>query len=289
MQKTAEHVIRFLYLSFRFRIRVMSPLDTVTYIQNHRCSVARFGDGELNMIMTDKSIGFQNYDQSLANRLQKVLITNDPNLLICLPHTLDRFLGENQKAKDFWTRFVIYNKAYIYQLLRQSAMKGYLFGDTQMTRPYMDYTNDKNAKQMYPALKELWKNRDVLIVEGSETRMGVGNDLFSEAASIKRIICPAKNAYASYDQILKKVQDNYRNELVLIALGPAATILAADLSEHGVWAIDVGHLDVEYEWFKMGAKQKQTIKGKYVNEVSGGDDVEESVDETYFSQIITRV
>jgi len=284
-----KRFIRFLYLSFRFKINVMSPLDTITYIQKHKCSVARFGDGELNMIMTDKSIGFQKYDQSLSHRLREVLLTNSQDVLICLPHTLDRFLGERQQARDFWSRFVIYNKAYIYHILKQSAMADYRFGDTQMTRPYMDYVKNKNAEKVYPELKKLWKDRDILIVEGSETRMGIGNDLFSGAASIKRVLCPAQNAFAYYDQILKVVQKLHRGELVLIALGPAATVLAADLSKTGIWAVDVGHLDIEYEWFRMGAKEKQTIQGKYVNEVSGGDDVEEIADETYLAQIVARV
>ena len=36
---------------------------------------------------------------------------------------------------------------------------------------------------------------------------------------------------------------------MLIALGPTATILAYDLAEKGVQALDVGHIDIEYEWF----------------------------------------
>lgn len=285
----AETVLRFSYLSMRFKLRIMSSSDTIDYIRKHQCSVARFGDGELNMILTDKSIGFQRYNKELSERLEEVLVSNDSKLLICIPHTLERFYGECQRAKSFWSKFAIYNKPSIYQILRQHNRTGCKFGDTQMTRPYMDYVDDKNARKVYPALKALWDKQDLLIVEGSATRMGVGNDLFDNAASVKRVVCPAKNAYAAYDLILKTVKDLHQGELVLIALGPAATVLAADLSQAGVWAIDVGHLDVEYEWFKSGTKQKSTIKGKYVNEVSGGDCVEESADIAYLSQIVARI
>ena len=66
-------------------------------------------------------------------------------------------------------------------------------------------------------------------------------------------------------------------------------MLAADLSNEGLWAIDVGHLDVEYEWYKNGVKEKTAIKGKYVNEVSDGRAIEDCSDETYLGQIIARV
>lgn len=261
---------RFVYLSLRFKLHIMSPLDTIAYIEKHQCSVARYGDGELNMILTDKSIGFQKYDPELAERLKSVLSTQNPKLLLCLPHTLERFLGEKAQARNFWSRFVDYNKPSVYAFLKEKKMDRYMFGDTQMTRPYMDYTGAENAKQVYPALKKLWEGRNILIVEGSATRMGVGNDLFANAASVRRILCPAENAFASYDRILQTVCEHHAGELVLIALGPTATVLAADLTKRGIRALDVGHLDVEYEWFLAGAKEKTSITGKYVNEVEGG-------------------
>ena len=285
----SETALRFCYLSLRFKLSIMSSLDTIDYIRRNQCSVARFGDGELNMILTDKSIGFQQYNEKLAKQLEVVLTSADPQLLVCLPHTLERFYGECERAKSFWSRFVIYNKPSVYQILKRHNLTDYRFGDTQMTRPYMDYDDDRNARNVYPALKTLWEKRNLLIVEGSATRMGVGNDLFANAESVNRVICPAKNAYATYDLILKTEKELYQGELVLIALGPAATVLAADLSKAGVWAIDVGHLDIEYEWFRSGTKQKSTIKGKYVNEVSGGDCVEDTLDATYMSQIVARI
>lgn len=45
-------------------------------------------------------------------------------------------------------------------------------------------------------------------------------------------------------------------KLVLIALGHTATVLAYDLAEVGYQAIDIGHIDIEYEWFLMRAPKK---------------------------------
>ena len=82
----------------------------------------------------------------------------------------------------------------------------------------------------------------------------------------------------------KKIED--KSVLFIIALGPTATILAYDLAGLGYQAIDAGHMDVEYEWFKMGATKKVAIENKYVNEVNAGFGVGELKDEVYQSQII---
>jgi hypothetical protein len=54
--------------------------------------------------------------------------------------------------------------------------------------------------------------------------------------------------------------------IVLMALGPIATIMAYDLAKLGILAIDIGHLDIEYEWFLMGATTKARVLGKYTYE-----------------------
>ena len=40
-----------------------------------------------------------------------------------------------------------------------------------------------------------------------------------------------------------------KNKLILIALGPTATVLSYDLYKLGYHVIDIGHADIEYEWF----------------------------------------
>ncbi len=76
--------------------------------------------------------------------------------------------------------------------------------------------------------------------------------------------------------------------LVLIALGPTATVLAHDLAEHGVQSIDVGHIDIEYEWFQMKATSKVPVPWRYVNE-TGNRLSELSSDPEYTSQIIAQI
>ena len=108
---------------------------------------------------------------------------------------------------------------------------------------------------------------------------------------MRRILAPSTNAFSRCDDILKSVLDNYRqNELVLLALGPTATVLAAELAERGIQALDVGHVDIEYCWFKMGVTKKVAVPGKYTNEVEKGRFVmDELNDDAYHSSIIAKI
>lgn len=76
--------------------------------------------------------------------------------------------------------------------------------------------------------------------------------MFSGAESIQRIIGPAENAFHAYDKILECCKDQTKDKLFLLALGPTATVLACDLCKMGYQAVDIGHIDLEYEWFLKG-------------------------------------
>ena len=169
--------------------------------------------------------------------------------------------------------------------------KKHNFYDASFTRFYLDRCDIKDYPKYISELKKIWDNRDILFVEGSKSRLGVGNDLFDNAKSIKRLLCPATGAWDKYDEILAKTLKYSNTEtLVLIALGQTATVLAYDLAQSGIQAIDLGHVDIEYEWYRMGARTKVPIPGKYVNEASGGRSVSEHPEEgTYQSEIIDRI
>ena len=141
----------------------------------------------------------------------------------------------------------------------------------------------------FEKIKLLWKNRDIVIVEGEKSRLGVGNDLFYYASSIERIICPSVNAYSKYKDILNQVKKQDKSKLILIALGPTATILAYDLSNEGYQAIDIGHIDIEYEWYLKKVSEKCPVKNKYIGEVDKGSIVEDIKDNLYYEQIVKYI
>lgn len=288
---------RWQYARLKKPIAAMNVLDsvaTVKLILEKRCSVCRYGDGEMDMITSLKDgyndtrkSDFQNYDKSLALRLKDILKAGSDeaaNLLVCIPYVWKKPQLLTAKPRLFVKRSFVNNQAVIFDSINPAS--GY--GDSYFTRFYMD-CKDKNKEEYIKYLKRIWDGRDLCIIEGEQSRLGVGNDLFDNAAGIERILCPALNAFEKYDKILEAALKVDKSRLVLIALGQTATVLAYDMARAGYQAIDIGHVDIEYEWFLIGATEKVPVKHKYVNEVPEGRLFTEETDVTYLSQIIDVV
>ena len=80
----------------------------------------------------------------------------------------------------------------------------------------------------------------------------------------------------------------WSGELVIMACGPTATVLASDLSKNNVQALDLGHIDIQYEWFLHGNDFKP-VPGKYTNESHVKLIKTDFINENYSSQIIAEV
>lgn len=274
------------------RLKIMTPQKTIEYIEKNSCSIARFGEGEFELILwSDKNLGFQNRSDELARRLEGVLKSKNKDLLICVPYALNSIWGRTKKSKMFWYYWSERKnqRRLITDLIKEYHDADYVFGDTQISRPYIAWKSAKNARNIFPQLMNMWKDKDIIIVEGVKTRLGVGNDLFSDAKSIKRILCPATNAFDYCDVIREKIEEVREEELVLLALGPTATILASDLADKNIRAIDIGHLDIEYEWYLRKAKEHEIVLGKFTNEAEKGNIVDDCQDQWYLSQIVARI
>ena len=274
------------------RLKIMTPQKTIEYIEKNSCSIARFGEGEFELILwSDKNLGFQNRSDELARRLEGVLKSKNKDLLICVPYALNSIWGRTKKSKMFWYYWSERKnqRRLITDLIKEYHDADYVFGDTQISRPYIAWKSAKNARNIFPQLMNMWKDKDIIIVEGVKTRLGVGNDLFSDAKSIKRILCPATNAFDYCDVIREKIEEVREEELVLLALGPTATILASDLADKNIRAIDIGHLDIEYEWYLRKAKEHEIVPGKFTNEAEKGNIVDDCQDQWYLSQIVARI
>lgn len=271
-------------------IHIMNSLDTIEYIKKNRVSVSRFGDGEFVLCFKEREIVFQKESNALSEALTKVLKSTNDNLLVCVPEAINIREGLTDSARDFWEDFFSIRKIKILNQLKKKR----IYGNASFTRPYMDSLDKTKSRDVFSTLMELFKGEDLLIIEGDQTFSGIGNDLFKKASSIERIICPSKNAYSEYDRILKAIKKYGKNKLCLISLGPTATVLAHDLSidaTHNYWAIDLGHLDLEYEWYKNSCQYKTSIHGRSVAET--GNFSSETLNENdlveYNAQIVCRV
>ena len=242
---------------------VRSDENTIKQLIDKNLSIARFGDGEFSIIKNG-NIGFQAKNKDLAQRLLEVLYSDTDNLMIGIPRITKQsyFSKLTEESRRFWKREFVLNLDLLKRLNKEK-----IYYDASTTRPYIRYSDKEHSKKIFSYWKKVWDQYNILIVEGKETRLGVGNSLFSNTKSISRIICPSKNAFDSYDTILETIIKLSEDKLVLIALGPTASILAYDLAMLGIRAIDVGHLDLEYEWYMARSNKRIPIVGKLINEL----------------------
>ncbi len=274
-----------------YRLNIMTWQQTARYIKKKHCSIARFGDGEFDHILGIKDEPYQQRSEALSQALLRVLQNKSPNLLLCVPYCFNSVRECNDHSKEFWISYdrMKHHQRVVVKLLRDNCGTFYRFGDSQLTRPYIDWKTDKRARKTFAALKDLWDGRDLLIVEGQKTCLGIGNDLFDNTKSIQRIIGPAIGAFDHYQEIYDAILRHHEGKLILMALGPTASILASDLANAGIQALDIGHIDIEYEWYRMGATERVQIPGKYTNEAMDKSEQQLCDDAAYLEQIIERI
>ena len=263
---------------------VKSIPETIDEILKNKCSICRFGDGELLYVSEKRSLPFQKQDPRLRKYFVTMLESNHKHILIGLPigfYSLDNLKPGTKKT---WRAIISWTYPGIRKYLNPSKQ----YFNASMTRLYMDYEDTSHSDAWFKKVRSIWKKRDILLIEGEKSRLGVGNDLFKNANSVKRILGPAHNAFDQFDNLLNYAKRQSKEQLVLIAMGPTAKPLAYELALEGFQALDIGNLDVEYEWFLSGAIEKVIIPGKYTSEAKGGRIVEDIQDDKYMSQIIAR-
>ena len=282
-------------------IHVHTIDETIEALTNTNNSLIRFGEGEIIMI-EGLATATQSSNAELGSRLREILRlpedytpqnTNMPNQTSCdndaklLISVYDIFEGLDHvrpQNRDFWRKHLLRSRK-TYDANMDHNRKYY---NTFLTRCYYSFADKSRCKEWFEGIKNIWADKDIILVEGEASHVGVGNDLLSRANSVRRILCPSTDAYTHYNNILSvclKVADN-RNVLFLLALGATAKPLALDLFDNGYRVIDIGNVDLEYEWFLAGVTEKvdlpkQRVIGREANIRAGYTE--------YVEQIVKRV
>lgn len=256
-------------LGMRKLLKIPTPIsmiETMNKIIEEKKSVSRFGDGEFRFAIGDTHLGnvyfATPYNEQLKNRLQEVLASNKDNHLVCIWDNFASLRAHTTGNKCVARQYMMFMRDKFQKVLNFEQE----YGNAFISRPYLVYKNKKITKKVFSLWKKLWNNRDVILIEGAYTKFGIGNDLLSNVKSVKRILCPEENAWEKYDEILEYSKTLPKDHLILIALGMSATVLAYDLAKLGYQAIDIGHLDIEYECFLRETSQFEAIAGKYCND-----------------------
>lgn len=280
----------FLNLLYPFFIRlfplpkVHSIPETIDCILKNQYSICRFGDSEFLYLVERRDLPYQKQNERLREYFIRILNSDYPNILVGLPigyHSLENLKPE---AKILWRAVIVWT----YLGLRKYLNQDKTYYNSSMTRLFIDYQDTTHCKDWFNRVRLIWNDKDILLIEGEKSRLGIGNDLFSNAKSIKRILGPAHESFSQFDNLLQCAKSFSKSHLVLIAMGPTAKPIAFELALFGFQALDIGNLDIEYEWFLKGAKKKVIIDGKYTSEAKGGRNVSDISDDKYLNQIVAR-
>lgn len=281
----SSYFVRMHILGNKDAPKVLSVEDTLDLIIKDNLSVIRFGDGEITLIEKNDLL-FQKADPQLITRLKEILKSNIKGLLICVPGLFGSLEGY---ARDAY-RFALHHQFHYRHMWLEFLSPSQVYGDTLITRPYLAYKQElrENSGEVFKKIFSIWQGRDVVLIEGEKSRLGVGNNMFQAAKSVSRILCPPENAYSKYAQILEATTKVKKENLILLSLGPAAKVLAYDLFLAGYRVIDIGHIDMEYEMYLRQEPVLTKVRYKYFNEINERDP-DQCVNPEYLGQIISRI
>ena len=235
-------------------IKVHTIEETIDELINTNKSMIRYGDGEITMIR-GRSLLLQQVEPEIIDGLKRLLVYDNDELIIAIPEIFGDLSIYIEKSRRFWKDHLLFSRKY-YEKYCNTDKKYY---NAFFSRFYY-FMNDKSkCAGWIDRIKLIWKDKDVVVVEGGRTHNGVGNDLLDSARSVERIIGPSSDAYVKLNEIMHCCREYPKDRLFLISLGIAAKFLTERLFMEGYRALDIGHLDMEYEWYLHKAQKKEKI------------------------------
>lgn len=260
-------IVYFLYEKgiLRSSIKVHSIDETIDELLHTEKSMVRFGDGEIVMIK-GVDLMLQKASAEIADGLKEILAYRYDDLIVTIPGIFDGLSDHHKASQKFWRDHLLFcRKTY-----ETYCNPNRVYYTTFVSRCYYFAKDRTPCDGWFAKIRKIWENRDVVIVEGSRTHNGVGNDLLDTAKTIERIICPPSDAYGALPAILEACAAYEKERLFLLSVGVAAKFLAAELFRQGYRVLDIGNLDMEYEWYVRRAPgkcklEKHDIAGEEAN------------------------
>lgn len=221
--------------------------ETITEIIENNRSIVRFGDELFDML---QGIGLyygdwrQKYDPALAKRMEEVIQSRNPKLLVCFnPHFILKTKEEFEKMGIpdeyyFWTNSKIFLKNYYHP--------DQVYGNSHC------FTEKYNTNIDYDYILNHMSDKHVILMTSNTARFGD----FALGKSTDYIEAPKSDAWDEYDRLFKevlKIATKYQKDelLILISMGSAAKVMTLDLTEIGYTVWDTGQFfDFAFEKFR---------------------------------------
>ncbi len=232
------------------KANILSYDESIDYIIKNKCSLCRFGDGEFNLI-SGGDVSFQKYNPLLAQRLKDILMScfdssaNNRNIKIALGRCYYDFSDWNNLIfPKFFEDYIVLNEEKLVSFCSES----YEYLATDISQLY-NLIKDYDFASYFEHIKEIWKDRDIAIICGERIFNNISYNIFDCAKSVEYLYAPTENAFDQYDEVLDKAKVLSKDKLIIAILGPAAKLLAWDLSALGYQALDFGHIAKDYDSF----------------------------------------
>lgn len=218
-------------------VLVADEISTVQKIIADKCSIARFGDGELKLCVGKDQMN-QRGGKQIRRKLCAILCGNVPNgLLVGIPRIYDGHLGAMGKRKaQFWATYTEQRFARLYR-------DDMTYWSAFITRPDSAPAIDNDG--YWGLIRRIWGGRNVVYVQG-EGREFQQTGIFDNAKAVSLLFGPRNDAFDKKGPLLNTIMQYPKNALVLLSLGPTATVLAHDVCKRGYQALDIGHLPAFY-------------------------------------------
>ena len=235
-------------------IRVHSVEETINELITTDKSMVRFGDGEVTMIR-GRSLVLQQVEPEIVEGLKRIIGYQYDELMVTIPEIFGDLSIYRKESRQFWRDHLLFSRRQYEKYCNPDKV----YYNTTISRFYYSTADKSKCDSWIYEMKKIWEGKDIVIVEGGRTHNGVGNDLFDSARSIERIIGPSKDAYVMLDEIMEACRQYPKDRLFLVSLGVAAKFLTERLFLEGYRVLDIGNLDVEYEWYLRKATGKEKL------------------------------
>lgn len=199
-------------------------------------SISRFGDGELKLARGGNCIS-QIHTPELQQELIQILKNKNKNCIIGIPNYVE------SPKKWFWDK-ICNNQNYMNFLDYKTT-----YYSQFITR--LDSAPWLNTKEFWNKIELLWKDKDIILVGGSEKALGI-QKYIKTARSITLAQGLERDSYKVINELEKEILQ-YPHKTVLLLLGATATCLAVRLAEKGKHAIDLGHISMfmSEKWYSQ--------------------------------------
>ncbi|GAA0188020.1 GT-D fold domain-containing glycosyltransferase [Glutamicibacter creatinolyticus] len=217
-------------------------VQTLHHLAETGKSFSRFGDGEFRLMFRPEfDLRFQKNSAALAADLREVLSTPSEHTMLGLPHIF---------YDVHWSTVL----AELWHELDATIPEGVVFGDAHVSRPPVFTINGQEG---IDAWRAVWEGKNVAVVAGKGSRFDLIDPLFDNIASVQRIDSLPTNAYSDLGRVSEEVEKSGA-DVVLVALGPAGTILSNRLATSSRQVLDIGHLTASYRAVYEGASQPES-------------------------------